>query len=257
MSSSRVIKSARQGGGHNILVSRPAGERPATGDFHALESLWQSDDRELAAALGELETAHERLRQERERTKAECEALVAAAQARTGEIEKSAFEAGFSAGKAEAETEGRRRLSEFAAQLDTLLAGIEQDRQRLHDRYEADILTLVKAMVDRALFHEARVNPQAIEVCLKTALAYVVENSSVTARLHGEDLARLKQVAMERPGLLSGHRRIELIEDPMISPGGCLLETAFGEIDATLESRRDKVFAAIDAVLRQAAQLSP
>jgi len=131
------------------------------------------------------------------------------------------------------------------------LAAIEKDRQKLHDQYEADILVLIKTMVERVLFHEVTVNPQAIEVCLKMALAYVVENSSITIRLHGQDLERLRQTVMERPEILTGYKKIELIEDPGISLGGCALDTGFGEIDATLDSRRNKVFAAIDAVLKK------
>lgn len=253
MNLSRVIKSSRQGGGDSIMITRPGGAESGGGGFHALSSLWQSDDTDMVTALSQLEAEKERLRQEALAVQAETEAMVAAAQARVSQIEKDAHDKGFAAGKGEAVVQGQERL----AQLDALLAAIEEDRQRLYGQYEADMLTLVKAMVDRVLFHEVTINPQAIEVCLKTALAYVVENSTITIRLHGQDLERLRQAAMERPEILSGHKKIELSEDPAISAGGCALDTGFGEIDATLESRRDKVFAAIDAVLRKAVKIAP
>jgi flagellar assembly protein FliH len=253
MNSSRVIKSSRQGRGSGILITRPAGSESRGGGFHSLSSLWQSDDTELVAALSQLEAEKERLHQEAEAMKAETEAMLAAAQARVAQIEKDAYDKGIAAGKAECEAQEKIRLAKAAAELDALLAGIEKDRQRLHDRYEDDILTLIKAMVDRVLFHEVTVNPKSIEVCLKMALAYVVENSSVTIRLHGQDLERLKQAAMERPEILTGYKKVELIEDPCVSLGGCILDTGFGEIDASLDSRRDKVCAAIDAVLQKGA----
>lgn len=252
MNSSRVIKSSRQGGGDSILITRRQAEDEAAGEgFHALSSMWQVDDPELAAALSHLEQEKERLRQEAQAMRAESEALVAAAQARVAEIEKEAYDRGMAASQAEAEAQEKGRMERFAAESAALFAAIETDRQRLHDRYEADILTLVKTMVDRVLFHEVTVNPQAIEVCLKTALAYVVGNSNITIRLHAQDLERFKQAAMERPELLAGFAKIELAEDPTISQGGCLLETGFGDIDATLDSRRDRVCAAIDAVLKK------
>lgn len=253
MSSYKIIKSAGQGNGHAIMVSRTSGQ-DKEGGFHALSGLWQSDDEGLSTALTQLEAEREKLRQESERVTRESAALVAEAQGRVTAIEKEAFEKGFAAGKKEAEEVEKRRLSEFTAQLDALLANIDTDRQRLYHQYEADILTLIKAMVERVLFHEVTINPQAIEICLKTALGYVVENSAVTVRLHGQDLERLKQVLMERPEMLAGYKKVELIEDPSIAQGGCLLETGFGEVDATLESRRAKVCAAIDLVLRQAAK---
>ena len=253
MNSSRVIKSSRQGGGSGILITRPAGPESRGSGFHSLSSLWQSDDTELVAVMSQLEADKERLRLEAEAMKVETEAMVTAAQARVAQIEKEAYDKGVAAGKAEMVAKEKERLAQAAAKLDALLAGIEQDRQRLHDRYQDDILLLIKAMVDRVLFHEVTVNPHTIEVCLKMALAYVVENSSVTIRLNGQDLERLRQAAMERPEILTGYKKVELAEDPSISLGGCVLETGFGEIDATLDSRRDKVVAAIDAVLKKGA----
>lgn len=255
MNSSRIIKSARQGSDNGILITRPGAAESGGGGFHALSSMWQSDDKELAAALSELEKEKERIRQESEAMQAEAAAMVAAAQARAAQIEKDAYDKGAAAGKAEIMAQEKARFEKTAAEVAALLVGIEKDRQRLYEHYEADILTLIKAMVDRVLFHEVTVNPQVIEVCLKTALAYAVENSSVTIRLHGQDLERLRQVVMDKPEILAGYKKIELSEDPSISQGGCALDTGFGEIDATLDSRRDKVFAAIDAVLKKAVEV--
>lgn len=247
MNSSRVIKSSR-GSNNAIFVTRPGGGESGGGGFHSLASMWQSDDPELAAALCKLETEKERLQQEAETMRAETAALLTAAQERVAQIEKEAYDKGFAEGKAACLAQEKEKF----AQVDALLAEIEQDRQKLYAQYEADILSLVKAMVDRVLFHEVTINPKAIEVCLKTALAYVVENSSVIIRLHAQDLERLKQAAMERPEMLSGYKKIELVEDPSVGLGGCLLDSGFGEIDASLESRKGKVFLAIDAVLQKA-----
>ena len=234
-----------------LIARRPEGAEAGEGKFHAFSSMWQSDDAELTAALSQLEKERERLRAEVAAVKAETEAMLAAAQAKGREIEKAARDQGLAAGSAEAAARERERATTFAAESAALFAAIESDRQRLHENYEADVLTLVKAMVDRVLFHEVRINPQAIEVCLKTALAYVVDTSNITIHLHAQDLERLKLAAMERPELLTGFAKIELIEDPAVSQGGCLLETGFGEIDATLDSRRQRVCTAIDAVLKK------
>jgi flagellar assembly protein FliH len=254
MNSSRVIKSSRDKGANSIMTSRRSSETAESGEggFHSLSSMWQSDDEELGLDGRRRETAKERLMREAEAVKAETEAMVAAAQARVAQIEQDARDKGFAAGMAEAKVQEKESLAKITADFEALLAGIEGDRQRLYVQYEADVLTLIKAMVDRVLFHEVTVNPQAIEVCLKTALSYVVDNSNVKIRLHAQDLERLKQAAMDRPEILAGFTKIELIEDPAILLGGCALETGFGEIDATLESRRDKVCAAIDAILQQA-----
>lgn len=253
MSLSKIIKSSREGGRSSILVTRRSPGDSEEGGFHALSSMWQSDDDEFVAEVSPLQAERKRLRQEVEIIRTENEALVKAAEDRVAQIEKEAHDKGFAAGKKEALDQEKASFAQVMVQLDALLKGIESDRQRFFAQYESEIVTLIKAMVDRVLFHEVTTNPQVIEVCLKTALAYVVENSKVTVRVHGQDLERLKRAAMERPEMLTGYKKIDLNEDRAVSPGGCFLETSFGEIDATLDSRRDRVFAAIDAILKKAA----
>lgn len=247
MNSSKVIKSARANSSHEIMISRPGGDEAGGGGFHSLSSLWQSDDQELIAGLGKLAAEKKILEQEAQALKAETEAMIAAAQARVAQIEREAYDKGLAAGKAFGEAEEKARL----AKIDALLTAIEGERSSLHAQYEADILLLIKAMVDRVLFYEVTINPQAIEVCLQTALVYAVENSTIVVRLHNQDLERLQQAARERPELVAGYKKIELVADPALALGGCILDTGFGEIDASLESRKAKVFAAIDAVLHE------
>lgn len=253
MSLSKIIKSSRQGGQSAILVARRSkgSAEGQEGGFHALSSMWQSDD-EVMKVLSPLEAERERLQKETDAIRAENDALIAAARDRVAQIEKEAYDKGFAVGQNEALAQETTRLDQIMAELKTLLENIETDRQRLFAQYESEVVTLIKAMVDRVLFHEVTTNPQVIEVCLRTALAYVVENSKVTVRVHGQDLERLKKAAMERPEMLTGYKKIDLNEDPSVSPGGCFLETSFGEIDATLDSRRDKVYSAIDAILKKA-----
>lgn len=64
--------------------------------------------------------------------------------------------------------------------------------------------------------------------------------------LHPEDFTRIKEASLDNPDLLQGADNIELMEDPAINQGGCLLETDFGTIDATLENCRENLYQAVD-----------
>jgi flagellar assembly protein FliH len=101
-------------------------------------------------------------------------------------------------------------------------------------------------MVDRLVNHEVSVNPRVIQACFREAMEFVVENSVVQVHLHSEDFHRIKEASLENPTMIAGKSRVELVDDPNISQGGCLLKTDFGEIDATLESCREKLYEAFD-----------
>jgi|GEM_PF-2038397 len=224
-----------------IYTTKPGISGADDDRFFALDSLWQSSDTEYVETMN-------RLKEEQEKVERQTRKMLAEAESRVGQIEKEAYDKGFSAGKEEALAEERKRLQENLLQFSRMAQEFENDRKRLHSAYEADIVSLVKLMVDRVLYHEVTVNPLVIEACLKTALSYVVQNSKVKINLNKGDLARIQQAALEKPELLEGVSQVDLSEDPVISQGGCYLETGFGEIDATLETRRDKIYKALDAI---------
>lgn len=213
--------------------------------FTALDSLWQSADTEYLETMTQLQ-------KEQERVERDTREMLAKAKAQVAEIEKAAYDKGYKAGKEESLAEDQKKQQGMLAQFNVLVQSFEEDRKRLHDQYELDILSLVKLMVERVLLHEVTVNPQVIEACLKTAMSYVVQNSKIKINLHKRDLERLQQATLDKPELLEGASQVELCEDPTISEGGCYLETGFGEIDATLDSRRETIYKALDAIFVKA-----
>jgi flagellar assembly protein FliH len=70
--------------------------------------------------------------------------------------------------------------------------------------------------------------------------------------LHSDDFQHIKEITLEDPSLLQGARRFELIDDPAVNRGGCLLQTDFGEIDATLDTCRERLFALVDQAFQDA-----
>jgi len=246
MNLSSVIKSKISRPAENqILTTRPGLADLNQEEFCTLDSLWENGNTEYADAMT-------RLQQEQERVKKESEAILAQARAQEAEIEKQAYDKGFAAGRKEALQLGRDELRTKSIKIDELLKDISDTRRQLYDKYHRDVVTLMQAMLERILFHEVSVNPRVIKACLKATLGYVVENSTVTVHLHVNDLNRLKEAGLDDPELLTGFKQLELTEDPAISEGGCLLETGFGEVDATLESRRDKLSKAIEVTFMQA-----
>ncbi|MFZ5776055.1 MAG: FliH/SctL family protein [Thermodesulfobacteriota bacterium] len=237
---SRIIK-AQQG--------VPVQEAPAveTEEFLSFTDFWQPKADGEAAGHEE-----EVIRDPREIAEEEAAEIVRRAREEAAAIEAEARERGFAAGEEAGKAEGQRQFQERIDLLDTVLRDLDSQRAMLQARQEEDMLALIKAMVDRLVHHEVSVNPLVIQACLKKAMEFVVENSMVHIHLHGEDFNRLKKAALDNPRLLEGKNRLQLVEDPSVSMGGCLLKTDFGEIGATLEECRDKLYAAVDRAFHEA-----
>lgn len=234
---SRVIKRlGKPQSGDRVMTARAAAGEPEVENFQSFESLWED-----AGAMGSDGPEYDALRDlqaEQERLRLECEELVRNAEARAVQIEQEAYERGFAKGEAEALALGAKGEAERQRAVDGVLAAIQGQRAELDAIYERDLLLLTKSLVNRLVYHEVSVNPLVIQACLKKAMEYVVENSTVKVRLHPDDFIRIKDASLENPALLEGKCALQLIEDPLISQGGCYLETDFGEVDATMEQRR-------------------
>jgi len=194
----------------------------------------------------------EKLKNEQEAVRRETEAMLAGARAEKKTIEDDAFHKGFARGEEEGRQAAEKNFADKIAQAVRLIASLEQERARVYRQYEADMLALIKTMVERLVGHEVSVNPLVIVTCLRKAMEYVVEDSVVKVHLQAEDFQHIKEMSLEDPSLLQGTSRIELMEDPAVSRGGCLLQTDFGEVDATLDNCRERLFAVVERAFLEA-----
>ena len=236
---SKVIKLQQD----KVVQTAPSLE---TEEFLSFEDFWQAkpgsaEAKQLARHRSPQEIAMEEAAKIMRRAGEQAESLRQEAYA-------EGLARGEAAGKAEGLAQYEQRLQDFAA----LFAALDGEQEALLRQHEERMLALITTMVDRLVYHEVSVNPLVIQACLKKAMEFVVENSTVRIHLHGDDFARLKKASLENSRLIEGKNRIQLVEDPNIALGGCLLKTDFGEIDATLENCKARLYAAVEQAFRAA-----
>ncbi|MBI5559361.1 MAG: hypothetical protein HY885_17185 [Deltaproteobacteria bacterium] len=192
------------------------------------------------------------LEKQKDQVRREIEAMLAKAKAEKKRIEEEAFQQGFAKGEEEGRQTGRQAFADDINKAQQLIASLRQERDRVCRQYQEEILVLIKTMVERLVGHEVSVNPLLIKNCLSRAMQYVVDDSAVKVHLHADDFQRIRELSLEDPSFLQSSRSVELIEDPAVAPGGCLLRTDFGEIDARLENCREKLFEIVERAFLEA-----
>jgi len=221
---------------------------PARDGFMSLVSFWeQSGD-----APGRESKADplEKLREKEAEIKRQGEEILAGARAEATRIEEEAYQKGFAKGEEEGRSQGKKVFDQALQRLEMTLAAMEGQLAEENSRYQEELLLLITTMVDRLVQHEVSTNPRVIQACLMRALSFVVEKSVVKVHLHPDDFSRIREASLENPSLLEGKRRIELMEDGSITEGGCFLETDFGDVDASMEHGREKLYEAVDRAFR-------
>ncbi len=167
-------------------------------------------------------------------------------------IEKEAYEKGFEQGEKDGRELGLKRLESATHQVKKVLLEIERQREEFHQTYENEILRLMLLIGKRIFRQELLGHENVILTVLQEAFQYVTDRGKVLVRLNPLDY----QYLLARPGpvpfSLDEKERIKVIEDPSITRGGCLLETSFGEVDATFESQFDEM---VSLIRQQRAEL--
>jgi flagellar assembly protein FliH len=166
------------------------------------------------------------------------------------EVRAHAFEQAYHAGFAEGLRDGRvRGEAEGAvvvrAHVDAVLATLSDSVAR--QRAEEDQLTssLGPSVIDAALRIAEAVLGRELELAdspgrdaLVRALRAAPERGHLVARLHPDDAALLHDADV--PGS-TGRRTLEVVADPSVERGGCLLETPTGSVDALLSTAFERV----------------
>jgi len=211
-----------------------------TEEFLSFEDFWQAKPGSAEAK------ERERRKSPQEIAMEEAAEIIRQAGEQADKLKDEAYAEGLAKGEAEGKAAGLAQYEQQRAELAALFTALNGERETVLQQHEEDMLALITTMVDRLVYHEVSVNPLVIQACLKKAMEFVVENSTVQIHLHGDDFARLKKASLEDSKLIEGKNRIQLVEDPNIAVGGCFLKTDFGEIDATLESNKARLYEAVE-----------
>ncbi len=156
-------------------------------------------------------------------------------------IRREAYQKGLEDGLRQAEQ------SKILQAANALARAVEQVQAEFSPAAEqtrrAEILELSLAIARRVVMAEMKMNPGAVGEMVNALLAEAEGRKVFAVRLHPDDLERLKQ----SPGAVERleKAKIALHASPEIKPGGVVLETGFGKLDARLETRLDEMTAAL------------
>lgn len=159
---------------------------------------------------------------------------------------EAGFERGRSEGLAVAAAEVAAQMADLRSRMQ-MLDGIARQMiaplERCDEETTAELARLAVAVGAQLARRELATDPAQIVAIVRECLSGLPGSArEVRIRLHPQDAAALRRQA--EAGSHAGGWT--LIEDPMLSRGGCLIEAEASRIDARLESR---IAAAIDAVL--------
>ncbi|HHW15630.1 MAG TPA: hypothetical protein GXX28_11960, partial [Firmicutes bacterium] len=185
---------------------------------------------------------------------AEAERLLAQARERAAALLEQAkedgYRAGYRAGEERGLHEGRAKAEEEMAaaveEAQRFLVAAEQARERIVAASRDDVLKLVRKVAEKITRAALRLDETAVERTVEAALQLVTERSRVLVRVNPEDLERVREGVPRFLRYLVPSTVLEVCADPRVSPGGCLIETDGGNLDAQVETQLEEALGRVE-----------
>jgi len=171
------------------------------------------------------------------------------------QLEKDAFDRGYTQGREEGREEGLKegleeglkkgeeyaaaRIEEMTGRYTDTLAEIEVLKDTLRTEVEEEVVRLALAVAKKIVHREIQIDPTIIHTLVRVALERVSGKSAVTVRLSQPDYEYMMR-RREDLGRMVG-REINFESDSTITQGSCIIQTETGDVDARIEEEFNEV----------------
>ena len=165
------------------------------------------------------------------------------------QVERAAYDEAFAAGRAaglaaaQAETkQGLEQLKSQVARLDAMFHSLSRPLEDMDKQVESQLVSLSVAIARQLVRRELKTDPaQVIAVVRETVGLLPAAARDVRVHMHPEDAA----VVREKLAVTGPDRAWTIVEDPVMTRGGCRVATDTAQIDARLETRIGAVLSSI------------
>lgn len=152
---------------------------------------------------------------------------------RVAAAERQGYDRGYLEGGLAGEAEARQHAADMLARLTSTIDEISALRTGLLSQTEHDVVRLAVAIAERIVRREIQADPQLLVSVARAAARQLGDKAVATILLQPDDLATV--LAQRKAATESGP--IRLAADLSLSPGGCIVQSAVGQIDASVEAQ--------------------
>lgn len=197
----------------------------------------------------------ERAQHQAEELIAQAQNELVSAQEEAEGIRHKAGEEGYQKGYQQGLTEGvQASQARITAGLDNLaraVMALDAAKAEVLSAMEGEIVALVQAVVDRIFLTKDAVKPDLVRQVAAESLKRLAEAEIITLRLNPGDMEMIKEFRPELENQMKQLKHLHIEADPQLTPGDVVAESPTCQVDATLNTRRDRIFKLQEETLQQ------
>jgi flagellar assembly protein FliH len=175
--------------------------------------------------------------------KSEAEQIVRKAMEEAGNIREHAKESGLEEARRIAEETASDKVKEA---IETLNQAVIERKKIIKDA-ENEVLRLALKVAEQIIKSEVSLHRDVSLNIVSDAISRVSDREQVIIKVNREDLENVKKYKDRIGSIVDGIKSLSIVEDSAVEPGGCVIETNLGYVDARISTK----IAAIEEAFRK------
>jgi flagellar assembly protein FliH len=194
----------------------------------------------------------------KKKAQAEADRIIAEATRKAGETaeasriafedeRKKVEEEGRETGRKDGYAEGKAEVERLIERTHTVLERVQDKRADILTETEQQVIDLVLLMTRKVVKVISESQRDVVISNVEQALQKVRARGNILIRVNLLDIKLTTEHIKDFIQMVEGAKGVQVVEDSTVDPGGCVIETDFGEIDARISAQlaelEDKILA--------------
>jgi flagellar assembly protein FliH len=151
------------------------------------------------------------------------------------------FDEGFEEGSRKGYVDNVELLNTKAEELTRLMDALSEPFKALDEEVENELVTLSTGIAKQIIRREIKMDTGQIVAAVKEAIKVLpLSSQKISLRLHPEDSELVRSVLS-----IDDISSWSIVEDPLLTRGGCKIDTEVSHVDASVENRLAAVIATV------------
>ena len=161
------------------------------------------------------------------------------------DIQKQAYAEGFALGQKEGAEQKQQELQSRIDQLESVIQMLDEPLKELDEEIVLQLAQLAMTVAQQVVRREIKTHEGEIVGVVREAMSSLPASSrKISLHVHPEDAELVRNAfAVTQAHEDDEEMRWKIIEDPLLTRGGCIVSSENSRIDASVEGRLNRVIA--------------
>ncbi len=151
-------------------------------------------------------------------------------------------------GYVEAQQKAQRELATQSAQILEVMNAAAKERKKIIADAEGEILRLALKAAEQIVKSEVSLHRDVCLNIVSEAISRVSDREQMIVHVSKDDLENVKRLKDKISSMVDGIKQLSILEDPTVDPGGVIIETNLGFVDARISTKLQAIELAVQKV---------